>query len=259
MLQQSITCQADEVMAYDSDLDDTHESDMHLSSPDVTKSNNLTKQKSVHSDSDLKSDDDLDLLPVTSLLRMIMESDENIVISKNGYRKLDTLCNTQQGQLMLAEIQRSTKQNQLYGNIGSKVVIKRVNKDLNDQKIVKQDDGMIYCTTKSVLKEAMILKHLTVDNHPIGQYIVQFADFFESDSHYYLCMEYVDGMNLKQFIETAQQYIKQNKLEIKHYHRAVKFILWQLIASLRALHDVYHCMYRIHIQYITIIDTYLNY
>ena len=198
--------------------------------------------------SDISSDDgshgSLDLLdvPMTNLLQMITQSDEDIMFAQNGYKRLHKLCDTLQGKLYKAEVTKITDGNNGSQGIGSHVCIKKCDKQICDDQIAKKDDGMTFCVEENILKEAIILRHLTVDNRATGNYIVKFIDFFESESHYYLVTEYVEGMNLKEFVQSAHGYIREGKLELKEYQKTVKYIMWQLIATLRFLHDVFHCM-----------------
>ena len=53
----------------------------------------------------------------------------------------------------------------------SYVAIKKINRKLSGTKTVIQG-GMTFITEEDVIKEAVILKHLTVDNSPTGDYIV---------------------------------------------------------------------------------------
>ncbi len=49
-------------------------------------------------------------------------------------------------------------------------------------------------------------------------------------------------MSLKQFIDTYQKLIKNDKLHIKQYLKVIKFIMWQLCTATHWLHSVYNCM-----------------
>eukprot|EP01084_Bolivina_argentea_P110116 196676_1 len=48
-------------------------------------------------------------------------------------------------------------------------------------------------------------------------------------------------MNLHQFVEEAHQHIRNGKLDVKGYHRVIRFIFWQLSVLLHWLHDDMHC------------------
>ena len=76
--------------------------------------------------------------------------------------------------------------------------------------------------------QALILCHLTVDNKPTADYIVQFRDFFETEDDYYLVMEYIEGINLAEFTKKAHQYISDGKLKLKEFQKIVKYLFWQL-------------------------------
>jgi serine/threonine protein kinase len=49
------------------------------------------------------------------------------------------------------------------------------------------------------LNEYFVLKHL---NHPN---IIKVKELFESDSHYYIVMDYIEGCNLAQYLITRQR------------------------------------------------------
>merc|ERR1719499_1524921 len=53
--------------------------------------------------------------------------------------------------------------------------------------------------------------------------------------------QWVDGMNLRKFSTTAHELIRDGKLSAKDWSKTCKFIMWQLVATIRWLHDVYHC------------------
>ena len=170
---------------------------------------------------------------IDTLLLELHEMDQNSILEQHGYHQINKICDTLQGQLILAE--------KTWNKQRVRVVIKQTDKETFEQRVAKQDD-MIYCVEKNIVKEALILHHLTVDNEPIANYIVKFVDFFQSEHDYYLIMEYIDGINLKQFVDKAHQYINDGKLSLKEYQKIIKYIFWQLIALIRWLHDDMHCM-----------------
>ena len=88
-----------------------------------------------------------------------------------------------------------------------------------------------------------MLKHLTVDNKPPGGYISRFVDFFESSTHFYLITEHQPGPTLKDFIREAHVYLADGRLTQNEYAKVVKFILWQLVATVKWMHDSYQCTY----------------
>ena len=165
--------------------------------------------------------------------------DEDALFNQNGYKKLYKLCDTLQGELYKAEII-----NNKYDLHKHHVVIKKTDKTLLQQRITISDDGFNFCVSENIIKEALILQILTIHNCPIGNYIIKYIDFFESDSNYYLVMEYIESeMNLKQFINKAHQYINNGKLSIKSYQTSIKYLLWQLFVTITWLHQSLRCMY----------------
>eukprot|EP01083_Nonionella_stella_P301068 1031087_1 len=151
----------------------------------------------------------------------------------NGYKFIRKICDTQQGELLEATDHKS-----------SAVVIKKVGNALFRQQITKKDAfGMTYCIPNNILKEAIILNHLTVNNHCQCNYMVEFVHLFYSDQHFYLVTKQIDDdtLNLKQFIEQAQKHIREGKLNIKGYLKVIKFIFWQLSVWLHWMHNDMHC------------------
>eukprot|EP00484_Ammonia_sp_Unknown_P002370 CAMPEP_0197074308 /NCGR_PEP_ID=MMETSP1384-20130603/211042_1 /TAXON_ID=29189 /ORGANISM="Ammonia sp." /LENGTH=662 /DNA_ID=CAMNT_0042513149 /DNA_START=201 /DNA_END=2190 /DNA_ORIENTATION=+ len=188
-------------------------------------------------------------LCLTELIYQLTGVDEELIFAKHGYKKIRKVCDTLQGELMEAEIVKHSKSFQkdqarrkLCENANiQRVAIKKVDKCLFKQRIAKID-GMVYCVEEDVVKEALVLHHLTVDNRATANYVVQFIELFESEENYYLVMEYIDGdCNLQQFTEIAHQYIAEGKLKLKAYQKIVKYIFWQLVAVLYWLHRDMKC------------------
>eukprot|EP01083_Nonionella_stella_P280379 953863_1 len=153
------------------------------------------------------------------------------LLKLNGYKFIRKICDTQQGELLEATDHKS-----------SAVVIKKVGTALFRQRITKKDAfGMTYCIPNNILKEAIILNHLTVNNH--CTFMIQFVHFFYSDHYYYLVTKQIDDdtLNLKQFLEQAQKYICDGKLDMKKYLKVLKYIFWQLSVWLHWMHNDMHC------------------
>lgn len=165
------------------------------------------------SDSNYDTDSDSDSdFSITELFTKISEIDEDLILLQNGYKRIRKICNTSQGELIEAEAVDVKVQNQIV----QRVAIKKISKEHHKQRISEQD-GVTYCVQKNVIKEAQILEHLTVHNQCISDNIVHFVEFFESDDHFYLVMEYVDSdINLKQFIVRSHEYMKSGKLKKKY-------------------------------------------
>eukprot|EP01084_Bolivina_argentea_P197739 338806_1 len=99
------------------------------------------------------------------------ESEHDIILYQNGYKKIRKICATGQGAMYEAEILTSS----------NSVCIKRATKFLHNQSEAIQDDDdcdMKVIVDENVVKEAVILKHLTIDNKPKGgyDYIAKYVD-----------------------------------------------------------------------------------
>eukprot|EP01084_Bolivina_argentea_P078440 142328_1 len=171
-------------------------------------------------------------IDMTDLLFKISEIDEDITLADHSYTKVHKLCDTLQGDLWKAQDMKTNEY----------VTIKRTDKQLFQQQISIDDDNMQFCVSENIIKESNILKRLTVDNHCIGNYIIQYINFFESDTDYYLVMQYVESeTNLKQFVQTAHKHIKNNKLKLKQYQKIIKYLYWQLIVTVHWMHNDMKC------------------
>ncbi len=142
--------------------------------------------------------------PLTLLLQL-SNVDETLLLYNHGYKKIDNICDTLQGQLYKSITVNQSDTPQL-------VAIKKCEKYLFNEKLSIQN-GINFCVSENICREAKISQHLTSENTPIGNYIVKYIDFFESDDCYYLVMEYIEsGMNLKQLINKCKQYIHNGQL-----------------------------------------------
>lgn len=199
---------------------------------------------------------DFDDISVIQLFSKIQSTQQQITFFKHGYKIMNKLCNTLQGELFKAI---STKSSTTESSTISCVAIKKTGKHLCGQRIAFEED-ITFIVDENILKEALILKHLTVDNQCIGDYICKFKDFFECDENLYLVTEYIDSeMNLKQFIKKSFEYMKNGKLLRADYHKTVKYIMWQIAVTIHWLHDVYHCMYLCHKIYVSLSKSVDNY
>eukprot|EP01083_Nonionella_stella_P030849 84534_1 len=207
-----------------------HESDHTKESYSTTPSISV-RQRSIPSSSLVQS--------TTSSCELIQinQSEEARILNQNGYQKIKTLHDTQQGELFDASVLKPSASD-------SKVTIKRVSKALHFQRIATpriDDDGMKYCIPNDIFKETLILSRLTVANK--WQYIIQFIEFFQSKKEYYLVLQHLGDkcMNLKQFVELAHKYIRNGQLHIRKYLQMIKFLFWQLFVTMRRLHDDMRC------------------
>ena len=174
-----------------------------------------------------------DNFEILALCKMLESTEEDLIFAHHGYAIIEKKRDTVQGIAYLASKEKS--------EIPSNVMIKKVSKYLTTEKIAHQD-GYTFLTDENIQKEAMILQYLTICNKQMGDYVMNFVDYFESDTHYYLVTENVDGMTLSDFIKEAHLYIRGGRLNLKDYRKIIKFITWQLLSTLYFLHDVYRCM-----------------
>jgi len=207
-------------------------------------------------------------LPMSFLLAKMSSTEADISLAEHGYARIAKICDTLQGSLFKAKIIKQNASNQHYGGIGSLVAIKRTDKSLFHDKMtidreesltLSGDDGFVdldilytnfeddkythLTVDEDVVKEHCILKYLTVQNQCTGDCITKFVDFFEDSSYYYLVMEWVEGVTLRTFMATAQSYLAEGKMTRKEYTVTVKFIMWQLVATLRWMHDAHNCVH----------------
>eukprot|EP01084_Bolivina_argentea_P192184 329985_1 len=96
-----------------------------IDSGDTTLSTNTEEEKQIHSTSNLNHSQ------FDTLLSKIKETQENLIFRINGYTKLNTICDTLQGELLKAKVIKSSLRNT---PIGSYVAIKKANKKHISQK-----------------------------------------------------------------------------------------------------------------------------
>lgn len=169
-------------------------------------------------------------------------------LQQHGYKIMGTICTGLQGVLYEAEIfdrnllinaaEQDDKNNRvnIIGHIDkhNHVVIKKTPKKLAHAKLAKED-GFEMVVDEDIVKEMVLMHHITFDNK--AEYCVDFVNFFESDTDYYLIMEYVGKYNLLQFTQKAHQYIDGKKLSLKEWKKIVRFLLWQIAVTLYWLHQ----------------------
>ena len=179
-------------------------------------------------------DEQLEQIPILDMLMELNNVDEHILFEAKGYKRTRKICNTLQG-FVIEAIQIK--------NANKPVLIKKCDKELCRRQISFADDNNIrFCVDDDIFKERMILKYLTIDNKFSGRHIFKYIDFFESDDAYYLVTESVyDLMNLQEFTQKAQQYIKEGKLKKIAWTKMVKYITWQIAAVLHWMHHDMHC------------------
>eukprot|EP01083_Nonionella_stella_P249998 863853_1 len=130
---------------------------------------------------DLSDDcDGKDPIDTKSLIESLQHMSEDHLFKNKGYTKIKKICDTLQG-----ELYKSIKLDLLGINPDHKlnyVAIKKTSKYLHHERIAIED-GTNFCVSDNIIKEALIMKHLTVDNQPIGNYTVKYIDWFQSDTH----------------------------------------------------------------------------
>merc|ERR1712154_641183 len=72
-----------------------------------------------------------------------------------------------------------------------------------------------------IIKEKDILKYLSSKKRKQCDHIVQYLDFFKSNSRYYLIMEH-GGHMLFDFVVRVHRYIQSKKLDIVEWHKLIK-------------------------------------
>eukprot|EP01084_Bolivina_argentea_P060318 110203_1 len=146
----------------------------------------------------------------------------------HGYTITNLIRDTSQGQILDVCCLKNKQQ---------RFVIKKVQKKLHRNNVTKKDeDGIRMMVEKDVVKEALLLYHCTVANQPPIPCLSQFIDFFEDELDYYLVMEHSGSITLEQWCQNAFECIKNNTLNLNHYRKFVKFILWQLSVVIYWLH-----------------------
>ena len=61
---------------------------------------------------------------------------------------------------------------------------------------------------------------------------------FESSTDYYLVMEYIESqVTLQEFCHKAHEYIQRGILDRKEWNKILKFISWQLVATIYYMHN----------------------
>eukprot|EP01084_Bolivina_argentea_P038742 71638_1 len=93
----------------------------------------------------------------------------------------------------------------------------------------------------AIIQEALICHYLTIKNIPPSPNICQYIDFVETEDAYYLIQEYGEYISLDELIMTAHKFIKQKRLKKKHWRIVVKYLFWQLIATLFWMHHDMKC------------------
>eukprot|EP01084_Bolivina_argentea_P166467 288986_1 len=183
------------------------------------------------------TDSELDDVPISQLFLQLTECQEDVLFAERGYKKIKILKNIEQGQLILASMNKNNKQ--------ISVIIKKCDKFLLRERIshCNEDEDLKLCVDNDIVKEKLILKYLNVDNKPkYIDSIVQYIDHFESETDFYLVTECLnDEITLAEFISNAHHYININKLSKKEYQKIVKCLAWKLFCIVNWLHNTMSC------------------
>eukprot|EP00484_Ammonia_sp_Unknown_P017081 CAMPEP_0197024596 /NCGR_PEP_ID=MMETSP1384-20130603/5111_1 /TAXON_ID=29189 /ORGANISM="Ammonia sp." /LENGTH=477 /DNA_ID=CAMNT_0042453005 /DNA_START=74 /DNA_END=1507 /DNA_ORIENTATION=+ len=178
---------------------------------------------------------DVDDLSLSDLLARMEETESDLNLFTHGYQRVEKMRDILQGVMMKAKVVNSQCEN---AEIGDAVCIKKVSKKLANSNIAIRDD-LTFVVQQDIEKESRILRHIS-EHQPIGQYVVKYVDFFESDTDYFLVMEHIDGISLRQFVKQAHELMATQALSMNNYTKAVKFIMWQLVTTLHSLHSLFH-------------------
>jgi len=177
-----------------------------------------------------------------SLMDLLIQSEEleELFLIEQGYKKVEKLGNCLQGSFHKAW-RFSDDEKADPEATRSAVVIKQVSKALHADSIAIQDGCTIF-VDEDILSEAAILKRLHSNHDALRNYIIDYVDFFESDTDYYLVLEYVDShTTLKRFVHTAHQFVAAGKLGLTAYRKMLKFVMWQLCTAVSWLHEKAKC------------------
>lgn len=166
------------------------------------------------------------------------------ILALHGFRKIKKMEDSLQGKIYLGETIVGHESLQSQGlkkkKKSKRVVIKKTYKSLHNQRET-QMDGMNIVVDENIVKEAIILHHLTVDNKPAGSAICKLLAFFESAKAYYIVMEVAGTQTLKEFVDRAHEYIRAGKLKVAHWKKICKYVSWQIAATLYWMHTDMNC------------------
>lgn len=214
--------------------------------------------------------DDPDEILITELRSEVSTVQQGAILFQHGYKYIDRICETLQGELFSAKVYPNsfhqasnsshtiildTNMNTFLVNTDSSylsknkvsdeesiVIVKKTDKKLYEEGVsIADEENITYCVHEDALKEADILRYLTVDNKN-GDYIVRFIDFFETGMDYYLVMENTQhNMSFKDFINKAYKFMISKQMKYKHYVKIIKYLFWQLFATMHWLHADMNC------------------
>jgi len=228
---------------YDEQNDDEEYGVVMLSDSDNDEEPGSAEESDSDDDESSGYDSDDSDLPMSMLLGMLSVAEADTVFAENGYKKLRRVCDSLQGEVFQCEIFRETERNQRVGR-GHLVAIKKVSKELDAQSVAEQE-GVTLMVAEDIKKEALILRHLTVDNHsmPTARDLVGFVEYFEAEEHLYLVTEWVEGCTLSEFVATAHEHIAAERLSRDEYTECIQGIMWRLVLTIKWLHSTMKCVH----------------
>ena len=205
--------------------EDSKDKESEASQSSVTEETSDENEEEEEEDDDEETDD-----PET-----IVRSDEDIereLLGRFGYNKTKVITKTLQGNIFVARVK--SKKND--GGKERDVVIKKTSKQLHSEHVTVQN-GKKFGIYENILKECIILKHLTENrNGLIMTSFTKYDNFFDDENNYYLSMEH-GGSDLFDFIIEAHELINAKKLKIKEWRKFTKYLFWQMIVVIKWLHN----------------------
>eukprot|EP01084_Bolivina_argentea_P114614 204015_1 len=168
---------------------------------------------------------------------------DETILAMHGFKKIRKMKDSLQGAIYYGETIKGhdiVQQLKIPKAKKRRVVIKKTLKSMHNKRISRQDD-MNIIVDENIVKEAIILHHLTVDNNPAGSAICKLISFFESAKAYYIVVEYCGSDSLKDFVDKAHAYIKEGKLAVSHWKKICKYVAWQIAATLYWMHHDMNC------------------
>jgi len=182
---------------------------------------------------DDSDDEEEDAVTTTEEVVDSEETRERTLLGRFGYTKRKVITNTLQGNIFVADLVKDGNGKEKKERV---VVIKKTSKKLHTEHVTVQN-GRKFGIYENILKECIILKHLTENrNGLIMTSFTKYENFFDDDEHYYLSMEH-GGADLFDFIIEAHELIQAKKLRIKEWRKFSKYLFWQMIVVTQWLHN----------------------
>lgn len=175
--------------------------------------------------------------PLTERIFRSVNSTEEVLFLRNGYKKLDVISDTLQGQLYKAECfnANALRKIRIKRHI---VAIKKCDKTFQDESLK---------VSQHLIKERRILEYLTQSNpsetkKDSDYRHLKYIDFIESPQAYYLVLQQMKfERNLKQMVDLSFESMKLGKMDWDYYQRSVRYMFWQLSSAIKYLHHDVNC------------------